>query len=318
MLNKKLAYIIIASIIVLGIGVTTYLIINKPAPETSVQMEKPLATEEKPAVEKPTVEKPTSGKPTEEKPSLEKPSLQKPEQQTATAVQTTVDQTAVTQEPVILNGDHCWRDDNHDGNWRRCSNMIINPGMDPNGPIPAVGDWITGTDFDSDRQNNSSSKSLKLSGAANAALNDEYNEHFQPLYSAGVYEFSFWIKEDAASAQNNDWTVRLKIRDWWQGGNMPAGARRCYGANNFIRRIGSAVNQWQRYAFTFNVPIQAEQWNEDISIWPEGCIDNNRNPIQPYDPATIIPSGYAIIINGNSNGQMQGNIWLDDFALVRK
>lgn len=312
-INKKLAYIIIAIIAAVGIGVTAYLIINRPTAEFQFKPKpnKPtVRREEEPAIEKPNITKPTGEKPVTEKPTSQKPgNLQ-------SSSQVTVDQTAVTQEPTILNGDHCWRDDNRDGNWRRCTNMIINPGMDPNGPIPAVGNWVTGTTLDTDRQNNSASRSLRLSSST-SSVNDEYNEHFQPLYSPGVYEFSFWQKEDSASVQNNDWTVRLKVRDWWDG-EMPAGARRCYGANHFVHRVGSAVGQWQRYSFTFNVPIQESQWDGGISTWPEGCVDSNRNQIQPYDPATFVPSGYAIVINGNSNDQMQGNIWLDDFALVRK
>lgn len=221
--------------------------------------------------------------------------------------------------PRILNGDFCWRDSNGDGIWRRCSNLIINPGLDPDGPIPAVSSWITGTLLDTDRQNNASSRSLRLAGSSFNAVNDEYNEHFYPLYSPGVYDFSFWMKEDSASLSSNDWSVRLKVRDWWDQDNMPQGARRCYVANHSIRRASDAAfGQWKKYSYEFSVPLIESQWDAQLMPLASGCNDSSGNPIAPYDPSTIIPAGYAIVINGSSQNRVNGNIWLDDFALVKK
>lgn len=49
-------------------------------------------------------------------------------------------------------GDSCWRDDNENGVWRRCTNFVINPGFDPTGPEAAVStNWLASHLLDVDR-----------------------------------------------------------------------------------------------------------------------------------------------------------------------
>lgn len=242
--------------------------------------------------------------------------------------------------PTLSRIVRCWR------HGRRCENLVVNGGVDPapagsswkeavlEGFDPLVGPWEHGMDLAKDRLGDPESRSLLFApGERDTAVNDEYLTAFHPKYKPGTYRFSFWVREDAHSLANNNWTVRLKVRDWWTswsglepGMFIPSlqdgiseGAFNCYVANKTLRRPSpDGATTWRQVSMEFTVPLVGSQWDEISSI--ETCTDSAGHTIHPYDPATIIPGGYAIVIfpNGPGGGPSAGGeIRFDDFAIER-
>lgn len=225
----------------------------------------------------------------------------------------------------------CWREG------RRCANLLTNPGVDPApagisreeaveaGFEPIVGPWVHGMTLGPDRSGNAWSGSLLFTDGGRAeAVNDEYLQEYHPKYETGIYRFSFWILEDSLSLEMNEWTVRLKLRDWWSAGQspedpgaIPDGVMCCWVANRTLSRPGDMkADVWREVSWEFGVPLLPDEWDSFEHI-PE-CLDSDSTAITPYDSTTVIPGGYAIVVRPNGGeSPTGGTVRLDDFAIEK-
>ena len=224
----------------------------------------------------------------------------------------------------------CWRDG------VRCANLVLNGGVDPapsgmgaegavdTGFEPFVGPWVFSQLLGEDMKEDPLSAALLFTaGGRSEAVNDEYNQEFHPKYEPGFYTFSFWVSEDSASFWANSWTVRLKLRDWWNGvpgdepESIPPGAMCCYVANMTLTRgIEQRPSAWNWVTWTFSVPLVPEEWDTFEHLDP--CLDSVGQTIEPYDSTTVIPGGYAIVVTPNDGLPMTvGILRFDDFTIER-
>ncbi len=216
-------------------------------------------------------------------------------------------------------GSRCWRDG------RRCDNLVVNGTVDP---VPAgytleqaieegfqavVGSWVYEESLGEDRTGDPSSASLRMTTDGRLdALNDEYEVDFHPKYQPGRYRFSFWTLQNATAA---GWRIILKLRDWWDGEPIAAGAYRCYVVvKTMTSPEGWNDGDWHQSSWEFTVPLAEGEWDQLDPI--DSCVDSNHNAIPPYDPTEIIPGGYAIEVF--SIGLFgDDEILFDDFVIER-
>ncbi len=201
------------------------------------------------------------------------------------------------------NGGYCWREMLFDAGIRECKNIIVN-GRVNKLPAPARGNWLEAEHLTLDKEGESESYAIKLVPGFQAS-NEEYNTSFQPLFEKGKYSFTFWARQD--SVANNDWRVKLTLKDWWESKPMANGVKGCYILSTTVRAeevyIDTLPNRWRRYNYEFDVPLNLSQW-ETSSRESADCEYN-------WD---MIPHGYRI----DATGPTIGSAYFDDFSIVRQ
>jgi len=200
------------------------------------------------------------------------------------------------------NAAYCWRTMYRDSGIRYCKNLIVN-GRVNIGPEPLRGNWLDEEHLVDDKSGRKDSYSIKL-GTGQQAKNEEYDILFQPLFEPGRYRFSFWARNDVAA--NNDWKVRLTLKDWWDTKPMPPGVHGCYqiwteirGEEHFFEEM---PKEWRHYHYEFDVPLKLEEWESNKRVSSDCEYD--------WD---MIPHGYGLTITAPTIG----HAWFDDFVLEK-
>lgn len=213
-----------------------------------------------------------------------------------------VDDFEFSYEADKWNGGYCWRQMWRESGIRYCENLIVDGRVD-NTPEPLRGNWLDESHLVMDKSGKKDSNTIKL-GVGQQATNEEYDVMFQPLFEEGRYVFSFWARQDIAA--NNDWKVKLTLRDWWEDKPRPPGVQSCYKVSTEIRCeehfIEGQPNKWRHYHYEFDVPLDLEEWHSQKRMTGDCEYE--------WD---MIPHGYAIEITG----PIIGDAWFDDFSLMK-
>jgi hypothetical protein len=228
-----------------------------------------------------------------------KSNTQCPKKQTNVDIYT--DDLAIDYETDKENGGYCWRNMTKGMGLRRCDNLIVN-GRANIGPAPTLGNWLDTRYVVDDKKARKDSYSIKLERGWKV-VNEEYNTTFQPLFTKGRYTFSFWAREDAGS--NNDWNVKLTLRDWNNQAPKPGGMKSCYTLTTQINSnevyIETGPDEWRHYHFEFDVPLDLTQWS----------VYERESALCEYN-WDMMPHGYRIEAEGPSFGRA----YFDDFSLI--
>ena len=205
-------------------------------------------------------------------------------------------------ETDAWNGGFCWRQMWGESGVRYCKNIIVNGRVNEE-PIPARGNWLDEDLLVYDWKSRSDSSTIKLF-TGDQIKNEEYNMSFQPLFEKGRYKLSFWARQDIAA--NNDWQVKLTLKDWWEKKPMPIGVFGCYemdteinGDEHFFEEL---PNRWRHYHYEFDVPLVMEQWTAF-----------ERESSECEYEWDMIPHGYGIEITAPTIGYAM----FDDFVLEK-
>ncbi len=200
------------------------------------------------------------------------------------------------------NGGFCWREMWGETGIRYCKNLIVNGRVNED-PAPASGNWLDEDLLVHDWKSRSDSSTIKLF-TGDQIRNEEYNLSFQPLFEEGKYRLSFWARQDVAA--NNDWQVKLTLKDWWEKKPMPIGVFGCYEVSTEIN--GDEVyfeelpNRFRHYHYEFDVPLVMEQW-DSFKRESSECEYN-------WD---MIPHGYGLLLTAPTIGYAM----FDDFVLEK-
>jgi hypothetical protein len=199
------------------------------------------------------------------------------------------------------NGGYCWRQMYRESGIRYCKNLIVNGRVNEE-PSPSKGNWLDDTHLVLDRQGRAESYTIKLA-TGERATNEEYDLIYQPLFEAGRYKLSFWARQEAAS--NNDWKVKLTLKDWWNTKPMPVGVEGCYEAvaeiNGDEVYIETEPTKWRQYHYEFDMPLNFTQWNSN---------EQESADCAEWD---MMPHGYGI----EAIGPTVGEALFDDFVLEK-
>jgi hypothetical protein len=200
------------------------------------------------------------------------------------------------------NGGYCWRQMWRESGLRYCENLIVDGRVD-NEPVPLRGNWLDEAYLVMDKSGKKDSNTIKL-GVGDQVTNEEYDVMFQPLFEEGRYVFSFWARQDVSA--NNDWKVKLTLRDWWEDKPRPPGVKSCYKVSTEIRCnehfIEDKPNKWRHYHYEFDVPLDLEEWHSQKRMTGDCEYE--------WD---MVPHGYGIEITGPTIG----DAWFDDFSLMK-
>ena len=213
-----------------------------------------------------------------------------------------VDDIEFNYEADKWNAAYCWRMMYRESGIRYCKNLIVNGRVDEE-PEPLRGNWLDSSHLVDDLKGKKDSYTIKLN-TGQQAENEEYDILFQPLFEPGRYRLSFWAKNGISA--NNDWKVRLTLKDWWDTKPRPPGVKGCYKVWTYINGnehfFEGLPNKWRHYHYEFNIPVNLEEWDSNQRV-SEEC---------EYD-WDMIPHGYAIQITGPTIGEA----WFDDFVLEK-
>ncbi len=200
------------------------------------------------------------------------------------------------------NGGYCWRSMWRDTGTRYCRNLIVNGRVNKE-PEPAAGNWLDEEHLVLDRQGRADSHTIKLE-TGQQATNEEYELTVQPLFEKGRYRLSFWARQDVAA--NNDWKVKLTLKDWWESKPKPVGVEGCYEVMTEIDAqkvyIEDLPKEWKHYHYEFDVPLELEQWTSY----------ERRGSDCEYE-WDMTPHGYGIEITAPTIGYAM----FDDFVLEK-
>jgi hypothetical protein len=212
------------------------------------------------------------------------------------------DDVAIEYETDEWNSAYCWRDMYRDSGIRYCKNIIVDGRVNTE-PVPLKGNWLDESHLVLDRQGRKDSSTIRLS-VGEQAYNEEYNLLYQPLFEKGRYRFSFWARQEQKG--NNDWKVKLTVKDWWETKPMPVGVKGCYTVMTEISGnqvyIAEQPTEYKHYHYEFDVPLNMSQWSSQKRASSE-CEYEWDN----------IPHGYRVEITGPSFGEAS----FDDFSLQK-
>lgn len=199
-------------------------------------------------------------------------------------------------------GGYCWRQMWRSEDVRECRNIIVNGRVD-DAPMPTKGNWLDKEHLVDDMFGMKDSYTIKLATGMQAK-NIEYNTTYQPIFEQGRYMLSFWARQDVAA--NNDWNVKLTLRDWWEYPPRPTGVKGCYELSKEIRAeevyIDVKPTEWRHYHFEFDVPLKLGEWTTYRRDSPD-CEYS-------WD---LVPHGYGLTVTGPT----VGDAWFDDFSLMK-
>jgi len=200
------------------------------------------------------------------------------------------------------NGGYCWRQMWQESGIRYCENLIVNGRVNEE-PSPVLGNWLDEEHMAQDREGRADSSSIHIK-TGDQVKNEEYIFEAQPVFEEGTYRFSFWAREDVAS--NNDWKVRLVLKDWWESKPRPVDVQGCYELMTEVNanevHIESPPNNWHHYHYEFSVPLDMEQWDSQSRVSSDCEFE--------WD---MVPHGYGITVTGPTIGEA----WFDDFSLEK-
>jgi hypothetical protein len=172
-----------------------------------------------------------------------------------------VDDMETDYETDKWNGGYCWRQMYRESGIRYCKNLLVN-GRINTAPEPARGNWLDEEHLVLDKGGRKDSHAIRLETGEQVS-NEEFDMLFQPLFEEGRYKFSFWARQDIAA--NNDWQVKLVLKDWWDKKPRPVGVTGCYEVSTDINAdehfIEELPNKWRHYHYEFDVPLELEQWS---------------------------------------------------------
>jgi hypothetical protein len=212
------------------------------------------------------------------------------------------DDTKVDYEPDEWNGGYCWRQMYRETGIRYCKNIIVN-GRVNDEPAPLRGNWLEDSHLTMDRQGRAGSYTVKLK-TGGQATNEEFEMLYQPVFEPGRYRLSFWARQDIAA--NNDWKARLMLKDWWEAKPSPPGVNGCYVVSTDINAnenyISTLPNEWRKYNYEFDVPINTTQWTTSTRV--------SSDCEYEWD---YVPHGYRLELTGPTIGYAL----FDDFLLEK-
>ncbi|MBW2968305.1 hypothetical protein KY362_07510, partial [Candidatus Woesearchaeota archaeon] len=213
-----------------------------------------------------------------------------------------VDDQEIAYESIKWNGGYCWRQMYRESGIRYCENVIVNGRLDYE-PEPLGGNWLDRDNLAEDVKGRKESFTIKAD-TGDLVWQEEYNKEYQPVFEEGTYVFSFWTRNDVTS--NNDWYVRLTLKDWNDPDTAPVGNNACYTVYTTIRGedhfFEDAPNKWRHYHYTFDLPLDLEQWKNY----------RRESPLCEYD-WDMMPHGYKIEVVGPTFG----HAYFDDFSLMK-